>query len=73
MQSPARGFVVNLLIYKMNRKIKANTADARTIDIDDAYALEFWAREFNVSQDKVKAAVLAAGTAAPDVKRELKK
>ncbi|GAA4329028.1 hypothetical protein GCM10023149_33410 [Mucilaginibacter gynuensis] len=57
----------------MNRKIKGTTTDARTVDIDDAYALEFWAREFNVSQDKVKAAVLAAGTIAPDVKRELKK
>ncbi|GAB3922149.1 DUF3606 domain-containing protein [Mucilaginibacter myungsuensis] len=57
----------------MNRKIKANAPDSRTVDIDDAYALEFWAREFNVSQDKVKAAVIAAGTAAPDVKRQLKK
>lgn len=57
----------------MNRKIKANAPDCRTVDIDDAYALEFWAREFNASQDKVKAAVIAAGTAAPDVKRQLKK
>ncbi|OKS88156.1 DUF3606 domain-containing protein [Mucilaginibacter polytrichastri] len=57
----------------MNRKIKVNTPDTRSVDIDDAYALEFWAREFNVSQEKVKAAVLAAGTAALDVKRELKK
>ncbi|WP_373010813.1 DUF3606 domain-containing protein [Mucilaginibacter sp.] len=32
-----------------------------------------WAKEFNVSQEKIIAAVLAAGTAAPDVKRELKK
>jgi hypothetical protein len=57
----------------MNRKIKPTSSDARTVDIEDAYALEFWAREFNVSQEKVKAAVLTAGTAAPDVKRELKK
>jgi hypothetical protein len=57
----------------MNRKIKPHSADTRSVDIDDAYALEFWAREFNVSKKKIIAAVLAAGTAAPDVKRELKK
>lgn len=57
----------------MNRKIKATTADTRLVDIDDAYALELWAREFNVSQEKITAAVMAAGPAAPDVKRELKK
>lgn len=57
----------------MERKIKPSAADTRSIDIEYDYALDFWAREFNVSQDKLKAAVLIAGTAAPDVKRELKK
>jgi len=45
----------------------------RTIDIDDDYAIEFWTSAFNVTQKKLRAAVLAVGTAANDVKRELKK
>jgi hypothetical protein len=57
----------------MLRKIKAATADTRSVDVEDDYALEFWAREFNVSKPKLVAAVLAAGTSVPDVKRELKK
>jgi hypothetical protein len=57
----------------MERKIKPSAVDTRTVDVEDDYALDFWAREFNVSQDKLKAAVLIAGNAAPDVKRELKK
>ncbi len=57
----------------MSKKIKAAQEDSRTVDIEDSYALEFWAREFNVTREKVKAAVLIVGAAAPDVKRELKK
>ncbi len=57
----------------MERKLKPKTKDTRTVDLDDAYALEFWAKEFNVSKEKLTAAVLAAGSNAPDVKRELKK
>ncbi len=57
----------------MERKLKAKGPDTRTVDINDAYTLDFWAKEFGVSQEKLKAAVLAAGTNAPDVKRELKK
>ncbi len=57
----------------MNRNLKPAQKDTRTIDIEDTYALEFWAKEFNVTREKVKAAVIAAGNAAPDVKRELKK
>lgn len=49
------------------------TPDTRWINIDDAYALEFWAREFGVTSDKLKAAVLTAGIEAPNVKRELRK
>ena len=57
----------------MERKLKPKTEDTRTVDIDDAYTLDFWAKEFGVSKDKLMAAVRAAGTNAPDVKRELKK
>jgi len=57
----------------MERKLKPRAEDTRTVDIDDAYTLDFWAREFNVSKEKLKAAVMAAGNSVPDVKRELKK
>jgi len=57
----------------MDRKLKPKESDTRSINIHDDYALDFWARELNVSQKKLKAAVLLAGTAVPDVKRELKK
>ena len=57
----------------MERKLKPRAKDTRSVDIDDAYTLDFWAREFNISKDKLKAAVLVAGNSVPDVKRELKK
>lgn len=57
----------------MERKLKAALPDTRTVDIVDAYTLDFWIKEFNVNETKLKAAVLAAGNSAADVKRELKK
>ncbi|RFZ90086.1 DUF3606 domain-containing protein [Mucilaginibacter conchicola] len=57
----------------MNRRNKKLIPDDRTVDVDDPYALEFWSQEFKVSQAKINAAVNAAGTSAPDVKRQLKK
>ncbi|SDF29593.1 Protein of unknown function [Mucilaginibacter pineti] len=57
----------------MIRRAKKTATDTRSVDIDDAYALEFWASEFGVSQARLKAAVLAAGADAPSVKRELNK
>jgi len=36
----------------MERKIKPSAADTRTLDIEDDYALHFWAQEFNVSHEK---------------------
>jgi hypothetical protein len=57
----------------MERKLKPREPETRSIDIDDEYALDYWARELKVSQTKLKNAVLAAGSAADDVKRELKK
>jgi uncharacterized protein DUF3606 len=56
----------------MERRLKLNNPDTRSINIEDEYALEFWTRELNVSRKKLKDAVLSAGTAVMDVKRELK-
>ena len=57
----------------MDRKLKPKGPDTRSINIHDDYALEFWARELNVSEKKLLEAVRIAGPAATDVKRELKK
>jgi hypothetical protein len=57
----------------MERKLKPASADTRSVDTSDDYALEFWVKELNVSRAKLLAAVLVAGTSVPDVKKELKK
>jgi len=57
----------------MERKLKRSAPDTRSVDIDDDYALDFWAREFNVTKRKLKAATLVAGKLATDVKKELNK
>jgi predicted DNA-binding protein YlxM (UPF0122 family) len=55
------------------RKLKSKESDSRSINIDDDYALDFWAKELNVSKKKIKDAVSIAGNSVSDVKRELKK
>jgi hypothetical protein len=57
----------------MIRKVKKTNPDTRSVDIDDFYSLEYWTKEFGVSVNKLKAAVLAAGSEALDVRRELNK
>ena len=57
----------------MDRKLKLKEPDTRSIYVDDDHALEFLVRELNVSQRKLLAAVLLAGTVVNDVKRALKK
>jgi len=56
----------------MEKKLRPAAPDTRSIDIEDDYALEYWTRELNVSQTKLKAAVNSAGSFLPDVKKELK-
>lgn len=69
-KAPKRGFVA---MHMMERKLKPRGEDTRSVDIEDAYTLDFWARELDVSKAKLRAAVLAVGSAVRDVKRELKK
>jgi len=57
----------------MERKLKLKEPDSRSINIEDEYALDFWARELNVSKKKIKDAVAIAGNTVSDVRRELKK
>jgi hypothetical protein len=57
----------------MSRKIKASSNDARSIDMEDEYAVDFWTRELSVTETKLKAAVKLVGTSVIDVRRELKK
>ena len=57
----------------MERKLKLKSPDTRTIHLEDDYAMEFWARELNVSQAKLRAAILVVGDSAVDVRKELNK
>ena len=57
----------------MERKVKPSQPDLRTIDISDDYALQFWAKEFNVSERKLIAVIAEVGDSAKDIRRELKK
>ncbi|MET3980416.1 hypothetical protein ABIB62_003017 [Mucilaginibacter sp. UYP25] len=54
------------------KRIKA-TADARTVDIEDQHAIDFWTKQLGVTELKLRAAVKVVGNAFPAVKRELKK
>jgi Protein of unknown function (DUF3606) len=44
---------------------------AERVDVHDAYALNVWARYFNVSEQSVKDAVMAAGDDFYHVSRQL--
>lgn len=73
----ANYFPVFIVVYFqqqkiMERKLRPSAPDTRSIDIEDDYALEYWTRELNVSQTRLKAAVSSAGSFLPDVKKELK-
>ena len=57
----------------MERKLKPIVPDTRTVDIEDDYAVAFWAKAFNVNHSKLRSAVLIVGSLAADVKRQLKK
>lgn len=57
----------------MERKLKPKGPETRSIDISDEYALDYWARELNVSHTKLRNAVLRVGCALIDVIKELKK
>jgi hypothetical protein len=54
----------------MTGKAKKSSCDNRSVDIEDQYAIEFWAKEFGVTQAGLKAVVLVAGTGLPDVMDE---
>jgi hypothetical protein len=47
--------------------------DRDRININEEYEVRYWAQRFNVSADKLRAAVNRAGSMADDVARELGK
>jgi hypothetical protein len=52
-------------------KRNAGGQDRTRIDVNEDYELRDWARKFNVSPDRLKAAVKEVGTAAKDVEKHL--
>jgi hypothetical protein len=52
-------------------KSKAGGQDRTRINVNEDYELRDWAKKFNVSPDRLKAAVKEVGTAAKDVEKHL--
>jgi hypothetical protein len=57
----------------METKRKGMTADTRTVDTSDDYAVDYWTQELNTTKSKLLAAVAEVGDAFEAVKRQLKK
>ncbi|MBC3376176.1 DUF3606 domain-containing protein [Pseudomonas sp. SWRI92] len=47
--------------------------DRNRINTSEDWELRYWAKEFGVTEDELKAAVKAAGPVADDVRKQLKK
>lgn len=54
-------------------KRKPGGSDRTRINIHEDYELRDWSKKFNVTPEKLKAAVAAVGTSAKDVEAHLKK
>jgi hypothetical protein len=52
-------------------KSKVGGQDRTRINVNEDYELRDWAKKFNVSPDRLKAAVKEVGTAARDVEKHL--
>lgn len=47
--------------------------DAKRVNTSEAWELKYWTKEFNVTEDELKAAVKAVGPMTEDVRKQLKK
>jgi Protein of unknown function (DUF3606) len=57
----------------MDDKQKTGNADRTSINVNEAYELDYWSTKFGVSKDKLKAAVETVGNSASTVEDYLKK
>lgn len=52
-------------------KAERGPADAARINVNEAYEVRYWTRNFGVTEQKLRSAVAAAGVMAKDVRRYL--
>ncbi len=57
----------------MDDKSKTGKGDDSRINVNESYELQYWSEKLNVSQDRLKEAVKAAGPMVADVKEHLSK
>ena len=55
----------------MDDKTKTGKADDSRINVNEPYELQYWSEKLNISIDRLKEAVKAAGTSVSEVNRHL--
>jgi len=54
-------------------KSKKGPADRTRINVNERYELDYWSEKFNVTKERLRAAVDKVGVMVNDVERELKR
>jgi hypothetical protein len=54
-------------------KTKHGPADAKRINVDEAYEVQYWTKEFGISAQQLRAAVKRVGVMVEDVRAELRR
>ena len=57
----------------MDSKQNVGSPDRDRINVNEEYELQYWSEKFNVSRDRLKEAVAAAGTSVKAVQEYLNK
>jgi hypothetical protein len=54
-------------------KSKKGPADAKRVNVNESYEVEYWTKKFGCTKAQLEAAVKKVGVMADDVEKELKK
>ena len=54
-------------------KNKRGPQDAKRVNVNEGYELDYWSKKFGVTAERLKAAVKTVGAMAAEVEKELKK
>lgn len=54
-------------------KTKRGPADAKRINVNEDYEVQYWTKEFGVSEEQLRAAIKRVGVMADDVRAELRR
>jgi len=56
----------------MDDKTKTSPQDAKRVNVNEVYEVQYWTRKFGCTTEQLKAAVTKVGVMAADVEKELK-